>query len=59
VAAALAGTGARRWQIGLILEELTAALADPTPEAADAPAADPQPAAPGVAGSIPHDVTDG
>jgi ribonuclease D len=29
VAAALAGTGARHWQIDLIVDELTAALADP------------------------------
>jgi ribonuclease D len=29
VAAALAGTGARRWQIGLVLDELTKALAEP------------------------------
>jgi ribonuclease D len=30
VAAALAGTGARRWQIGLIVDDLTEALAEPS-----------------------------
>jgi ribonuclease D len=34
VAAALAGTGARQWQVGLIVDELTAALADPGPDPA-------------------------
>jgi hypothetical protein len=29
VGAALAGTGARRWQVGLIVDELTEALAEP------------------------------
>jgi ribonuclease D len=40
VGAALAGTGARHWQIGLIVDELTAALAEPELDVAGSTAGD-------------------